>query len=64
MKASGVGAALTSLESFSKFDENHQLLKAHSYHTVLLIARIYTADSIKYKAQADYWLYYLAKLAF
>jgi hypothetical protein len=44
------GSALTSLDSFLQFDEGHKLLQAHSFHTVLLIARIYTADSLKYKS--------------
>ena len=53
----------TSLDSFIKFDERFSILQSQSYHSVLLIARLYTSDSIKYKKEANYWLNYLAKLA-
>ena len=57
------GAVFTALDSFLKYDERCSILQPQSFHTVLLIARLYTQDSLKYKAQADYWLRYLAKLA-
>jgi hypothetical protein len=35
-----------------------------SLHTVALIARVYTADSLSYTKEADFWLDYYLKLAY
>lgn len=54
---------INSLDSFLKYDPDQTLLCVQSFHTVSLIARIYTADSHSHKEQAHYWLDYMQGLA-
>lgn len=44
-------------------DPEFELLGQSSLHTVCLVARIYTAQSLQYKQQAEYWLDYLHLIA-
>lgn len=46
-----------------KYDPQHELLGLTCYETVALIARVYTAESIKNCQRSDYWLNYMQSLA-
>lgn len=52
------------LDDFLKFDEEQKLLDVSSFDSVSLIACIYTAESMKNKHRANYWLSYMQSLAF
>jgi hypothetical protein len=52
-------AHISSVSDFISYDPDFELLKAQSFFTVSLIARIFTADSLRHSEQAEYWLRYM-----